>query len=220
MTVAQTLLVSCRTTGRGRSDWLFTMGWKHAHYGAHRISGTQHVHTQLPPRQLLSDSLTSVTSEFFFCDLKKCLVCIFARGSVIISLLWSFEYIDSTYNPKFSGFNILKHPRNVKCYKLVSPGKKKKIFLSFKGFPFPWLRPFPSGFCIMNISRGWLTTVSSETHLSKPRMCAMQRKKKSHWKGTKNFSPNNRSSHFCILGHVPVHAARRQNGHLQNMKCI
>lgn len=121
---------------------------------------------------------SKVTSEYLFCDLKRCLVWMFARGSIIVSLLWSFEYLDSTYNPEISGFNILKHPRNVKCYKLVSSLKnKKKSFLSFKGFPFPWLRPFPSGFCIMNISRGWLTTVSSETHLSKPRMCAMQRKK-------------------------------------------
>lgn len=36
----------------------------------------------------------------------------------------------------------------------------------------------------------------------------------------KNFSPTNPPSHFCVLGHVPVHAARRQNGHLQNMKWI
>lgn len=53
----------------------------------------------------------------------------FARGSIIVSLLWSFEYLDSTYNPEISGFNILKHPRNVKCYKLVSSLKNKKKIL-------------------------------------------------------------------------------------------
>lgn len=108
--------------GAGYSSWMETRPWWRSQ--RQRLTACSH-----PAK--LSHSFTSGSqgSSGYICDLKKRLVCVLARGSVIISLLSMTSELQSIYDPEISVFNILKQPRNVKCYKLVSSGKENLFIL-------------------------------------------------------------------------------------------